>query len=235
MPEEFSTELISSIPRVEGVMSFRFHKPSDFNFKAGQFFVLTIFQGQAEEMTKHFSFSSSPTEDYLEFTTRMTGSDFKNSVAKVKPGDEVIIKAPYGQFVLDEEAKLVTFLVGGIGVTPARSISKYCTDKKLDNNIIVLYGNRSADQITFKEDFDQMEKQNPKLKVVHVISIPDENWKGHTGHNDQAVIDKEVEDIESRIFYISGPPGMVTAMRGILEDIDISSENIHQESFTGYT
>ncbi len=234
MPNEFSTNLISKIDRVKGVTSFRFERPEDLRYQAGQFFILTIFPGQEREMTKHFSFSSSPTEDFIEFTTRMTGSDFKNRLSGLKKGDEVIIKAPYGQFVLNQENKLAAFLIGGIGITPVRSISKYCTDTGSDTDIIILYGNDNNKQITFLEDFNRMSEANPKLNLVNVITKPDQDWSGYTGYIDKDIIKKEINDYLKRDYYISGPPKMVNAMRDIIESLKISSEQLHQESFTGY-
>ncbi|TFH24566.1 xylene monooxygenase, partial [Candidatus Bathyarchaeota archaeon] len=57
----FETKLQEVIPRTHDVTSFRFSRPTDLNYKPGQFMFVTLKQDE-KELSKHFSFSSSPTE-----------------------------------------------------------------------------------------------------------------------------------------------------------------------------
>ena len=42
-------------------------------------------------------------------------------------------------------------------------------------------------------------------------------------------------ELDNSIFYICGPPGMLNAMKKLLqEDLDIPKERIKVEEFTGY-
>lgn len=38
----------------------------------------------------------------------------------------------------------------------------------------------------------------------------------------------------SSVFYICGPPAMIKAMQELLQDLEISSDQIMVEEFTGY-
>ena len=72
----FETSVKQIIQRTYNVKSFRFDVPEDFSYKAGQYFFVTI-KSNGEELQKHFSFSSSPTElGYVEFTKKLTGHEF---------------------------------------------------------------------------------------------------------------------------------------------------------------
>jgi len=232
---EFETKFLDIIQRTHNVKSFRFRIEEDVDFKAGQFFFVTIRIGGAER-TKHFSFSNSPTEkEYIEFTKKITDSEFSQALDTLRIGDWARLRMPYGSFVLRDEYKNIAFLSGGIGITPIRSITKYVVDKKLDTDIALLYGNRSVKDIAFREDFDAMQKQYSKLKVIHVLSQAEPGWAGRTGHINGQIIKKEIPDYVERKFYICGPPGMVEAMKSILlNELSISKENIITENFSGY-
>ncbi len=80
MATTFTTTLTEKLARTPGTMSFRFERPDGYDYRAGQWFVITLpGPGSEEERTHHFTLSSSPTEPHLEFTTRLTGSAWKQS------------------------------------------------------------------------------------------------------------------------------------------------------------
>jgi len=232
---EFETEVMEVIQRAHNVKSFRFKRIGDVDFKAGQFFFVTI-KIDGADRTKHFSFSNSPTEtEYIEFTKKLTGSDFSKALDRLKPGDRAKLKMPLGSFTFEGEYKKIAFLAGGIGITPIRSICRYVADKKLDTDIALIYGNRTAKDIIFGEDFDQMRKQLPRLSVSHILSEPDGDWQAKTGHIDAGIIKEEIPDYAERKFYICGPPPMAEAMKKILvEELGLGGDNIITEKFTGY-
>ena len=234
----FETEVISVLERTPGVKSFRFKTVKDLIFKPGQFFFVGIMI-DGKEQTKHFSFSNSPTEtDYIEFTKRLTESEFSNGLNKLKPGDWAKIKAPYGNFIFNEEYKKIAFLSGGIGITPIRSISKYVVDKGLSNDMVLLYSNRAERDIIFKQDFDLMVELKNNFKIVHTLTSKDidkDSWIGKRGYIDADMIREEIPDYNERVFYICGPPAMVDALSNLLkDDLKIDNSKIIIENFTGY-
>lgn len=230
---KFDTQLIDKIRRTSDAISFRFERPEDFTFRAGQFFFVKI-PAEGGSMQKHFSFSSSPTEQHLEFTTKMTGSDFKNALDRLEIGTTVMIEGPYGEFTLKEGMNKIAFLSGGIGITPIRSIARYVTDEGLDVDIVLLFGNQDLSSIAFKDDLEEMGLRNGHLKVVHVLSNPPGDWTGAKGFITRDVVESEVEDHGSRAFYICGPPGMVKAMKTILIEMEVPRDRIFIENFVGY-
>jgi len=235
--KEFETEVIEIIQRTHDIKSFRFAIPEEINFKPGQFFVLTI-KIKGEEATKHFSFSNSTTEKgYVEFTKRITGSEFSQALDLLKVGDWARLKLPYGFFTFEGEYEKVAFLVGGIGITAIRSMCKFACDRKLPTDIILLYGNRTEKDIAFYDDFLQMEKENKKLRVVHVLTDPIEKitWKGRIGYITSELIREEIPDYLERVFYMCGPPKMVDSLKSLLsEELKIGKERVKWEHFLGY-
>ena len=222
------------IPRTYNVKSVRLEVGDIVDYKAGQFLCVTL--KTEKECKRYLSISSSPTETgYIEFTKKITESDFSQALVNLQPGDWLNIQYPLGNFTLKDGDSKIAFLSGGIGITPIRSICKYCVDKKLDIDIALIYANRSERDIVFKEDFQQMRKHYPKLKVVQVLSEPSENISCKAGRINSQIIKEEISDYLSRRFYLCGPPAMVEAMRNILtQELSLPKELVVTENFQGY-
>lgn len=231
MAQELEVRIKEIIERTYNVKSLRVSIEGA-DFKAGQFLQVTL----KPELKRYLSLSNSPTENgYIEFTKKITESDFSKALCALKVGDTVKIKFPLGNFILGEDKK-IAFLSGGIGITPIRSICKYVADHNTGPDIILLYSNRTAGDIAFREDFDKMQKDYPKLKVVHLLSDEIAQPLGfRPGRINSQVIKEEIPDYTMRKFYLCGPPGMVEAMKKILaEELAVTQENIITENFQGY-
>jgi glycine betaine catabolism B len=64
-----------------------------------------------------------------------------------------------------------------------------------------------------------------------------QQWTGERGRIDKAMLTKYLTDdeIKNSIFYTCGPPAMIKAMQGIIEnDLKIPKDRIKVEEFTGY-
>ncbi|MDP2940682.1 MAG: FAD-binding oxidoreductase [Candidatus Omnitrophota bacterium] len=235
MPQEFELKVREIIYRTYNVKSFRMEVgASSGAYRAGQFLLAQI--KSRPELKRYLSFSSSPTEaGYIEFTKKVTESEFSQALGRLKPGDSLLIQYPFGKFTLEDNFTKVAFLSGGIGITPIRSICKYAVDKNFGTDIVLVYANRSIEDIVFKEDFDQMQKTYSGLKVAHVLCESAPGFRCSIGRISAGVIKQEVPDYPERKFFLCGPPGMVEAMRQILSgELAVAGANIITENFQGY-
>jgi glycine betaine catabolism B len=230
----FETRISDIITRTPNVKSIRFPRPPSFTYKPGQFMFVTI-RNDGGELQKHFTISSSPTEkEFMELTKKLTGHPFSNALEKLRVGDWAKIDAPYGDFTFSGEFKNVGMLTGGIGITPLRSMCRYCTDLNLNCEITLIYSNHSEKDIIFREELESMQKQNRNLKVVFTTNEHSADWNGYTGRIDADMIKKEIPDYLETRFYTCGPPSMVEAMKNLLKDIKVKKEHIQKEDFPGY-
>jgi ferredoxin-NADP reductase len=232
---KFETYVKEIIPRTYNVTSFRFPRPAALNYKAGQFLFVTI-KADGKELSKHFSFSSSPTEKTrIEFTKKLSDSDFSTALKALKIGDWARIDAPYGKFTFEGEHEKIGLLAGGIGITPFKSICQYCTDMRLDTKVTLLYGNRTENDIAFRKELETMQQQNKNLKVVFTLNEASGEWKGATGLITTEMIKKEIPDYKETMFYTCGPPAMVQIMEKLVEQLGLPKTQLKREYFTGYT
>ena len=231
---KYDTFVKDILQRTHDVKSFRFPRPSDFVFKPGQFMFVTIKDGQ-DEIKKHFSISSSPSEnEYLEITKKLTGNRFSNALNSIKLGSWARIEGPYGAFFFEGEYEKIGMLTGGIGITPIMSICRYCADMKAKTDMVLLYSNHTAKDIAFRSELEELKAQNKGFKLVLSMTDSDPSWNGSTGRIDSGMIKKEIPDFEERMFFISGPTVMVLDLRGILEGMGIQKGQIKQDLFTGF-
>jgi glycine betaine catabolism B len=246
------------------VTSFKFSKQSDqgggaddkkiaLSHTAGQFAFFDIggVYDDPKGPIRHFTISSSPTENFIMFSTRVRDSPYKKRLSILEEGARVKVRGPEGQFVLHEDySKSAVFLSGGIGVTPFRSMIKYATDSQLPLKITMFDSNRDRENILFKKEFDEWANINKNLKIIYTISENQDrheqqqsssftatDWKGEYGRIDKAMILKYLDTnmLNNSIFYICGPPSMLKAMQSLLQDdLEIPKERIKVEEFTGY-
>ena len=233
---KFETYVKEIIPRTYNVKSFSFPRPASLSYKAGQFLIVTIKAEDGKELGKPFSISSSPTEkEHIEFTKKLSESEFSMALKTLKEGDRAKIDAPYGTFTFEGEHEKIGLLGGGIGITPFMSICRYCTDKRLNTKITLLYGNRNENDIVFRKEFEAMQKQNANLKVVFMLSEATSGWKGATGFINAELVKKEIPDYKETVFYTCGPPAMVEAMEKLVETLGLPKTQLKREYFAGYT
>ncbi len=234
MPVNLELRVKEIIQRTYNVKSFRLEPAANIDYKAGQFLSVTL--RKDSNLKRYLSISSSPTEKcYIEFTKKLTNSDFSKSLNELKAGDTVEVQYPMGNFTLKDGFNKIAFISGGIGITPIRSIAKYVVDNNMGVDMILVYANRSIKDIVFKDDFDYMQKAYSKLKVSHVLCEAEPGFKCTVGLINAAIIKNEVSDYQQRKFYLCGPPAMVDSMKKILTgELALAETNIITENFQGY-
>lgn len=230
---EWDVRYLGNRTRAEATKTFTFERPSDLDYLPGQFFFVLLDASTTRPLEHHFSFSSSPTENDVEFTTRMTGHEFKNRLDELASGEMVHIAGPDGAFVIRPQMKKVAYLCAGIGVTPARSAVRWAVDSDALVDITVMYANRDLDAAAFREEFEALE--SPAVRVVSVLTEPGPAWQGLVGRIDAEMLRAQVPDFAERHFFVSGAPKVVDALVHVLVDeLGVPLAQTSSEHFPGY-
>ena len=203
------------------------------HYQAGQFMKVRICEDP--QLCRWLSFSSSPTQPYIECTKKITHSQYSQKFATLKKGDVVEVEYAFGNFVLGQHREKITFLCGGVGITPVKSIIQYIVDTKMDVDAVVLYAVSTEADILFKEDFAQAQMQHNGLKICYVLCQGECSPLQRAGLINAELITKDVSEYQQRLFYVCGPPAMVGTVEKVLRDqLCIDKEQIIKEQFQGY-
>jgi len=231
MSTSYDVRLLRKRAVAEGTMEFTLEKPAGFEYRAGQYgdLVLPASTGLDESNNKHgFSFASAPCEDTLRMATRMRASRFKNAAAQLPERSMVQLLALWGDFTLHKNAAIpAVFLIGGIGITPVRSIVVQATHERAPHRITLIYANRTPQLAAYTDDLQRCARENPNFTFVPV-------YTDTQGVVNAATIRQHVTDIAAARCYLAGPQGMVKAMRALLLEIGADEDNIRTEEFDGY-
>lgn len=225
----------------EGSMAFHISKPEAFSFKPGQAIDL-ILPGQAEsddQNSRHaFSIVSAPFEDHLTIATRMRDSPYKRALGALADGAPLHVDGPFGSLTLhNKRARPAVFIAGGIGITPFVSILRQAAKDRLEQRFVLLYSSRRPQDAAFLSELQSLEAQMGDFRLVATMTEAGpslESWTGATGMIDAELLKRETADLPSPIYYLAGPPVMVTAMRELLNSIGIDDDDIRSEDFYGY-
>jgi len=229
------TETVTEIiKRSHDVKSFRFARPDGFEYKAGQYVIITLVI-DGKNASKPFTLSSSPTEkDHIEFTKKLTGHEFSNALDGIEIGDEIIVSKPYGKFTFEGEYDKIALLSGGIGITPMISICRSCADMKMDVDIKLICSNKTENDIVFADELQEIMSNNSNISVLDTLTRASDEWPGCNGRICDTLIHKEIPDYAERVFYICGPPPMVDSVVEMLRSMNVADEMIRKESLLGY-
>ncbi|MBE1579344.1 1,2-phenylacetyl-CoA epoxidase subunit PaaE [Amycolatopsis roodepoortensis] len=157
-------------------------------------------------------------------------------VRDVKPGDEIEVAPPTGNFSPDLEAAGHHVLIAaGSGITPVLSIASSLLSDS-DATVTVLYGNRRTDTVMFADDLADLKDRYPaRLELVHVLSREPREAELFTGRLDVEKLRRlctvliPVEDVAH--WWLCGPFEMVTGAQELLRSLDVPDERVHQELF----
>jgi Na+-transporting NADH:ubiquinone oxidoreductase subunit F len=158
-------------------------------------------------------------------------------IFSLKPGDEVTISGPYGEFFARETDAEMCFIGGGAGMAPMRShIFDQFRRLHTKRKVTFWYGARSLTEAFYQDHFDKIAEENENFEWHLALSspLPEDNWTGYTGFIHQVVKDNYLdkhespEDIE---FYICGPPMMNAAVIRMCEELGIERENVMFDDF----
>jgi predicted ferric reductase len=204
-----------------------------FRFKPGQFGWLTVW-GSPFKITGHpFSFSSSAeaTDGRVEMSIRNLG-DFTSAVPNLPVGQRVYLDGPYGAFTIGNPADIHVLIAGGVGVTPMLSMIRTLADRRDARPVILLYGSKDWESITFREELEELEGRL-NLKVVHVLANPPADWDGETGYITAETFERHLPPpFEDHEYFICGPGPMMDAIEKELSELGVPLSKYHSERYS---
>lgn len=197
--------------------------------KPGQFMLLQLVREGKTSESHPFTISSGP-EEPPSVTVKSVG-DFTSMIGETKVSDVAFLDAPYGVFsFINHDSKDLVFIAGGIGITPFLSMLRHIRDAGLERNVTLIWGNKTQEDIAFREEIEAMEGQIHSLKVVHVMS-EEPTWQGEKGFIDEELLKRCIPDFAGAEFFVCGPPLMMQSVEASLRHLGVPKDSIHTERF----
>ncbi|QLL09240.1 1,2-phenylacetyl-CoA epoxidase subunit PaaE [Mycobacterium vicinigordonae] len=157
-------------------------------------------------------------------------------VRQVRPGDEIEVQPPSGQFAADpDKACHHVLIAAGSGITPILSIVASALVHP-DSRVTLIYGNRRANSVMFADELaDLKDAYGPRMQVIHVLSREartDELFSGRLDrHRISALLRGLVPVQAADHFWLCGPIGVVTAAQEALDEHGVDISRVHAELF----
>jgi predicted ferric reductase len=209
------------------------HRHPGFRFRPGQFGWLTLWGGPFKITGHPFSFSSSAEAagGRIEMTIRKLG-DLTSRIHEVPVGRRVFIDGPYGAFTIGNPADMHVLIAGGVGITPMMSMIRTLADRTDKRPVILIYGSKDWESITFREELEALEARL-NLKVVHVLSDSPPGWSGEKGFIDAEVMMRHLPPpYRDHEYFICGPNPMMDAIEKALGEMRVPLSKYHSERYS---
>jgi ferredoxin-NADP reductase len=220
---------------------FVFSTDRKLSFAAGQYLEWTLAHAKADRrgIRRYFTISSSPSDPDFRIGVKFyeKGSTFKTKLLSMRRGDAMVASQLAGDFVLPKDKKKkAVFIAGGIGVTPFASMIRDLLDKKEKRDIVMLYSNRTIDDTAYVDLLDRADSEiDMRISPIFSNQTPETQAKnGFPSVIDQQLITTEIPDYRDRIFYLSGPHGMVNAFNDLLVELGVPKRHIKKDFFPGF-
>jgi predicted ferric reductase len=198
-------------------------------FITGQFVWITLGPTPFSLQQHPFTIASSDRDKYITLTAKESG-DFTGSWGSIKPGTRAFLEGPFGSFT-PEVDKHLFLVMGGIGVTPAMSMLRTMRDTKDPRQAILIYGSSKWKDVTFRDELEELEKEID-LKVVHLLSEPEDDWEGETGFVTEELLKKYLpENPDDFMYFICGPGELMDVTEVSLRKLGIDWRKVYTERF----
>jgi Na+-transporting NADH:ubiquinone oxidoreductase subunit F len=155
----------------------------------------------------------------------------------LKPGDEVTIAGPFGEFFAKETGSEMCFVGGGAGMAPMRS---HILDQFLrlgtDRRVTFWYGARSLSEAFYVDQFDAIQAAHDNFRWTLALSDPrpEDHWDGPVGFIHKVLFERYLKDHpapEDVEYYLCGPPLMNMAVTEMLLDLGVERDSIAFDDF----
>lgn len=153
----------------------------------------------------------------------------------LKPGDEVGVSGPFGDFHVQPTDREMVYVGGGVGMAPLRAMIHQELGHGTTRRIRYFYGARSAADLFYSEEFEALAAVHANFSWTPALSdpAPGDHWTGATEFIHQT-LRREMgahpapEECE---YYLCGPPVMISAVLATLEQLGVEPRSIFYDDF----
>ena len=204
MKKIYDLNLVKRNDVAENTIELIFTKPSDYEFKIGQYTFLNVGEDpQDKNFARALSIASHPDEDLLRFVMRTSDSEFKQRCLAMKKGDSATVTKATGSFGFKFSDKEIVFLISGIGIAPIIPMLMELEKIDYQGKVSLFYSNRTLAKTTYHE------------RLGSYIDL----------------LKEKLDEIYDAHYYIIGTGEFIKTMKTLLEENNISKDNYLVDNF----
>lgn len=209
--------LTHKIQETGDIWSFFFEPVEPTPWQAGQSIRLELPRKTWGVEERRFTIASAPHEGHIRITTRLSDSEFKQTLSELKIGSIINGFNIEGSFVWDNSDLNKVFLAAGVGITPFRALISQAAHNKLPLNVSLIYSSRETPAL-FKDELEAWAKENQGM-ALYISS-------------DRITLPQTIIWNQSLV-YISGPEQMVHDLHHQVSLRGVPSNQLKTDLFTG--
>ncbi len=234
-------KLQAKLAIASNTLEFAFSPEGKIAYRPGQYMEWTLPHTKTDSRgsRRYFTLASSPTEKTLKLGIKFYegGSSYKTAMLDMNANCQVVAAQVAGDFLMPRDtSKKLTFLAGGIGITPFRSMVKYLTDTGEHRNVKLIYAAQTEADFAYKEIFERA-RTTLGIQTLYVVEDTSATLPSRytlPGFITADLIRQTMPDFLEREFYISGTHAMVEAMQTMLLELGVGKQAVKIDFFPGY-
>ncbi len=233
----YTLTLIERHKLARGIYEFVFRPDRRLDFAPGQYLEWTLAKVPFDSRgnRRYFTIASAPHDENVRLGVRFyeAPSAFKRALGALPRGGIIHASSLAGEFTLPKDKKKkLAFIAGGVGITPFASMARHLSSSGESRDAVLLYASRTAPEVAYQDVFAQAAREG--LRTVYALTAETPLLPGaHAGAIDAALVTREIPDYRERLFYLSGPPGMVSGTKRMLLALGVSRFSIKTDYFPG--
>lgn len=216
---EHTVKVLSVEKLTHDVLQIVMEKPGDYTFIPGQATELSINSQYWREEKRAFTFTGLPEDPYLEMIIKTYPAlkGVTNELLKLQPGNELIIREPWGAISYNGDG---IFIAGGAGITPFISIFRHLASINRIKGNRLIFANKTKSDIILENKLKDLLGNN----CINILSH--EKVAGyHYGFITKPFLKDQIEAFDQK-YYVCGPPPMMTAVTQSLSDLGVANDSV---------
>lgn len=212
-----------------------------YRFSPGQHLTLRLKDG-GSDLRRSYSICAGMDDNELRIAVKKVDGGSVSSWVneKLKAGDEIEVMTPQGRFGVapaPDEQRNYLAIAAGSGITPINSMIRTMLAREPKSRFVLLYGNRTAKSIMFKDQLEDLKDQFlDRLVVHHVLSREPQEIALLSGRLDRekitTLLKASLPAEKIAHAFLCGPGGLIKEGEAALRAYGLDQKRIHVEYFS---
>ena len=204
-------------------------------FRPGQFLHLALDHYDPSSFwpeSRVFSIATPPTQrERLRITYSVQGRFTARMERELAEGQQVWVKLPYGDFVVEDTSDVILF-AGGTGITAFSAFLDGLTPE-FRHLVYLAYGARIRDLLIYRDMVEQRARVAPMLYAFYFIEREASELQPNetAGRLSVSALWPQIQSPSEATYYISGPPPMLKAIAQDLRGRGVRADAIRIDAW----